>query len=96
MTVFGRMSAEFVKLRKKSVVPEKEYCSALHKWGSKLRRSLLVGEKAANYCFVVLSTAVFTLTGQEIGDGVRCPRGPKICDFLIKLTTVLRLFRFCS
>lgn len=96
MTVFGRRSAEFVTLRKKSVVPEKEHCSALHEWRSKLRTSLLAGRQAANYCFVVLSTAVFTLTGQEIGDGARCPTGPKICDFVIKLTKFLRLFRFCS
>ena len=96
MTVFGRRSAEFVKLRKKSMVPEEEHCSALHEWGSKFRPSLLTGRQAANCCCLVLSTAVFTLTGQEIGDGVRCLTRKKICDFVIKLTTVKHLFRFCS
>lgn len=64
MTVFGRRSAGFVKLRKKSMVPEEEYCSALHEWGSKLRPSILTWRQAANYCSLVLSTAVFKLTGQ--------------------------------
>jgi hypothetical protein len=53
--VFGRRSAEFVKFHKKSMVPEKELCSALHKLSSKFRISLLTGRQAANYCSIVLS-----------------------------------------